>query len=132
MSLYLWIAIGSALGGMARYGLNGFVTQRLGDAFPWGTLLINVVGSFAIGFFFTLTGSGGRWSVGEEGRIFFMVGICGGFTTFSAFSIQTLNLFRAGEWLRAGGYVAASVAFCLLAVWVGHVAASLLNPAKGA
>ncbi len=132
MSTYLWIAVGSALGGMARYGLNGVVTARLGEAFPWGTLLINVIGSFAIGCFYTLTGSGGRWAVGEEGRIFFMVGVCGGFTTFSAFSIQTLNLFRAGDWMRAAGYAAASVALCLLAVWIGHVAASLANPSRSA
>lgn len=130
MAIYLWIAIGSALGGVGRFALNGFVSERLGGAFPWGTLLINVTGSLAIGFFYTLTSAGGRWVVAEEGRIFFMVGICGGFTTFSAFSLQTLNLFRSGDWLRAGGYVAASVAFCLLAVWLGHVAATLINSAK--
>ena len=130
MAIYLWIAIGSALGGVARFALNGFVTERLGGAFPWGTLLINVSGSLAIGFFYTLTSAGGRWVVAEEGRIFFMVGVCGGFTTFSAFSLQALNLLRGGDWLRAGGYVAASVVFCLLAVWLGHCAAALLNSTR--
>ncbi len=132
MAIYLWIALGSALGGVARYALNGYVADRLGDAFPWGTLLINVTGSFAIGFFYTLTAPDGRWAVGQEGRLFFMVGICGGYTTFSAFSLQSLNLIRGGDCLRAGGYVAASVAFCLVAVWLGHVAASLLNHSPNA
>jgi len=134
MAIYLWIAIGSALGGMGRFALNNFVSERLGAAFPLGniigTLLINVIGSLAIGFFYTLTSAGSRWVVAEEGRIFFMVGICGGFTTFSAFSLQTLNLFRSGDWLRGGGYVVASVVLCLLAVWLGHVAAALMNSTR--
>jgi CrcB protein len=130
MALYLWIAAGSALGGVARFALNEFVTDRVGRGFPWGTLLINALGSFAIGLFYTLTAPAGRWVVGEQGRIFFMVGICGGFTTFSAFSLQTLNLARDGEWLRAGGYIAGSVVFCLTAVWLGHIAATVLNPPK--
>jgi len=131
MSLYIWIAIGSALGGVARFALSGIVAEHIGASFPWGTLIINVLGSFAIGFFFTLTDPGnGRFAVGMQGRQFFMTGICGGFTTFSAFSLQTLNLAREGDWARAGGNVASSIVLCLLAVWLGHAAATLLNPAK--
>jgi fluoride exporter len=131
MALTLWIAIGSALGGTARFALSRFVAERIGETFPWGTIIINVTGSFAIGFFNTLTGPDGRWFVSSQGRMFFMTGICGGYTTFSSFSLQTLNLAREGEWLHAGGNIAASVVFCLLAVWLGHIAAASINSLKG-
>ena len=131
MTLYLWIAIGSALGGTARFALSGYVANHFGETFPWGTLIINVTGSFAIGFFNTLTGPDGRWFVGSQGRLFFMTGICGGYTTFSSFSLQTLNLAREGEWLHAGGNIAGSVVLCLLAVWLGHLAAASINTLKG-
>jgi CrcB protein len=123
--------MGSALGGTARFALSGYVAHHFGETFPWGTLVINVTGSFVIGFFFTLTSPEGRWVVGSDGRQFFMTGICGGYTTFSSFSLQTLNLARDGDWLRAAGNVAGSVVLCLLAVWLGHVAASLINASKG-
>jgi CrcB protein len=131
MALTLWIAIGSALGGTARFTLSRIVADSIGETFPWGTLIINVTGSFAIGFFNTLTGPDGRWFVSSEGRMFFMTGICGGYTTYSSFSLQTLNLAREGEWLHAGGNIAGSVVFCLLAVWLGHVAAASINKLKG-
>ena len=130
MTIYLLIGLGGALGSMARYWLAGVVSASAGDAFPWGTLLINVMGSFIIGFFATLTGPEGRYLAGAEGRGFVMAGLCGGFTTFSAFSLQTLNLARDGEWLRAGGNVTGSVAACLVAVWLGHLLATLFNPAR--
>lgn len=131
MSLYLWIAIGSALGGVGRFALSGYASHHFGETFPWGTLIVNVTGSFAIGFFYTLTAPDGRWVVSSQGRDFFMIGICGGYTTFSSFSLQTLTLARGGEWLRAGGYITGSVVFCLAAVWLGHVAAAVLNSTKG-
>ena len=111
--------------------LSRVVAEHIGETFPWGTLVINVTGSFAIGFFNTLTGPDGRWFVSSEGRMFFMTGICGGYTTYSSFSLQTLNLAREGEWLHAGGNIAGSVVFCLLAVWLGHVAAASINKLKG-
>ncbi len=117
---YLWIAIGSALGGMARHWCNAVATQWLGPSFPWGTLFINVTGSVIIGFFFALTDSSGRFDVSANAKLFVMTGICGGYTTFSAFSLQSLTLFQDGAWLRGGGYVAASVGLCLLAVWAGY------------
>jgi len=130
MGLYFWIAIGSALGGMARYWFSGVAARLWGETFPWGTLLINVLGSFVIGFFGTLTGPDGRVFVGSTARQFVMVGICGGYTTFSSFSLQTLNLLNDGEWLRAGGYIGASVALCLVAVWAGYALGVGLNSLK--
>jgi len=129
ISTYLWIALGGALGSMARFWLAAFVATILGPEFPWGTILINVVGSFIIGFFATFAGPGGRFVASFDARAFVMVGICGGFTTFSAFSLQTLDLAREERWLQAGGNVALSVVACLLAVWAGHALASALIPA---
>ncbi|MGO1075149.1 fluoride efflux transporter CrcB [Inquilinus sp. CA228] len=123
MGTYLWVAAGSALGGMARYWCSGFVAERAGEAFPWGTLIINVLGSFVIGLFGGLTGPDGRFLVSPEVRIFVMVGLCGGYTTFSAFSLQTLALMQEGEWARAGANVGLSVVLCLIAVWLGVAAA---------
>lgn len=129
---YFWIAVGSALGGMGRYWCSGIIANAFGETFPWGTLVVNVVGSFVIGFFATLTAPDGRLFVGSTARQFVMVGLCGGYTTFSSFSLQTLNLVREGEMLRAGGNIVLSVALCLLGVWLGHVAAAALNQMKGA
>jgi CrcB protein len=129
---YFWIAVGGALGSVGRYWFSGFIAERFGETFPWGTILVNVSGSFVIGFFATLTAPDGRLLVGSTARQFVMVGICGGYTTFSSFSLQTLNLVRDGEWLRAGGNVVLSVVLCLVAVWIGHVLAASVNQLKGA
>jgi len=127
---YLWIALGGALGSMARYGCSSLVARMVGETFPWGTLVINVVGSLVIGFFATLTGPDGRLLVAPDARQFVMVGICGGYTTFSSFSLQTLNLVRDGDMVGAGANVAASVAACLVAVWLGSVGAAALNQTR--
>jgi fluoride exporter len=132
MLMYLTVALGGGLGTVARYFLSGVVAHAFGETFPWGTLIVNVTGSFVIGFFGTLTGPDGRLLVGGTTRQFVMVGICGGFTTFSSFSLQTLSLMNDGEWLQAGGNVVGSVALCLFFVWLGSVSASMLNQMKGA
>lgn len=124
----LLVALGSALGGVARFGLAAFVAELLGPQFPWGTILINIIGSFVIGFFATFTGPGGRAVASFSLRAFVMVGICGGFTTFSSFSLQTLDLMRESRILQAGGNIALSLVACLFAVWAGHALASALNP----
>jgi CrcB protein len=124
---YLWIAVGSALGGMARYWCTGVAARLFGETFPWGTLLINILGSFVIGFFVALTGPDGRYAVDPNIRAFVTVGLCGGYTTFSAFSLQTMVLMQEGEWLHAGGYILGSVVLCLVFVWLGHVLATQLN-----
>lgn len=131
MFLYTLIALGGALGAVGRFFLSGVVANQFGATFPWGTLIVNVTGSFAIGFFATLTAPEGRVFAGGNTRQFFMTGVLGGYTTFSSFSIQTLNLAREGEWFRAGANTVGSVVACLLAVWLGHVAASYLNQMKG-
>jgi len=127
MAAYLWVAFGGAIGTSGRYWLSGVVARTMGETFPWGTLIINVTGSFIIGFFAILTGPDGRVFLGSTARQFVMIGICGGYTTFSSFSLQTLNLMNDGEWLRAGGNVVVSVVCCMVAVWIGHVLASGLG-----
>ena len=124
MVSYIWVAIGGALGTIGRYWLSGVVARLIGETFPWGTLIINVSGSFIIGFFAALTGPDGRVFVGSTARQFVMVGLCGGYTTFSSFSLQTLNLMNDGEWFRAGGNIGLSVVLCLIAVWAGYMLAT--------
>lgn len=130
MAIYLWIAVGSALGGVARFWFSGVVARAMGETFPWGTLIVNVLGSFIIGFFATLTGPDGRIFVSSTTRQFVMLGLCGGFTTFSSFSLQTLNLANDGEWLQAGGNIVASVVLCLVSVWLGYMLANSINAMK--
>jgi len=129
--IYLWIAVGGALGTLARFVLSGFVAHQVGETFPWGTLIVNVSGSFVIGFFATVFGPEGRFLAGPTARHFVMTGILGGFTTFSSFSLQTLTLAREGEWFRAGANTVGSVVLCLLAVWLGHMAGLAVNSVKG-
>lgn len=111
--------------------MSGLVASRFGETFPWGTLAVNVIGSFAIGFFGTLTSPDGRFLAPASLRTFFMVGFCGGFTTFSSFSLQTMNLAEDGEWLQAGANVLGSAVLCLIGVWLGHVLAASINSMKG-
>ena len=126
MPVTLWIALGGALGSAARYWIAQWALP-ISRSLPWGTILINVAGSFAIGLFGTLTLAHGRYPVPEAGRLFFMVGVCGGFTTFSSFSLQTLDLLRAGAPGRALLNVGASVLLCLGAVALGHAAGAGLH-----
>ena len=124
---YLIIGLGGALGTMGRYWLGAAVGRHVAT-FPLGTMLINISGSFVIAFFSALTMPDGRWMVSARGRAFFMTGICGGYTTFSSFSLQTLNLVQDREWLYAGLNVVLSVVLCLVAAWLGYIAgASLRN-----
>jgi CrcB protein len=114
-----YVALGSAIGGVARFLLGGLI-QRDTTSFPWGTLVINVTGSFLLGLLM-------RYAVASpiraETRAFLTIGLCGGFTTFSTFSYEAVSLLRDGQWLRAGTYVGASVLLSLLAVLAGFVLA---------
>lgn len=123
----LLIAVGGAIGSLSRYWVAEWVARMLGTAFPYGTLLVNVTGSVLIGL-----AAGGSWdhvrlSEAPVVRSFVMVGICGGYTTFSSFSLQTLLLLQAGEWLRASVNVLLSVFACLLASWAGFALATFFS-----
>jgi CrcB protein len=130
MTVYVWIAVGSALGGVARYWCSGVAARLFGETFPWGTIIVNVVGSFIIGFVATLSGPGGRFFIPSLARQFIMIGLCGGYTTFSSFSLQTLTLANDGDYLYAGANVGLSVVLCLAAVWLGSIAAASINTLK--
>jgi CrcB protein len=129
---YLWIALGGALGSVARYAGTGLVDRWLGTTLPWGTILVNITGSLVIGVFAGLTAGDGRPLLAGDPRAFLMIGVCGGYTTFSSFSLQTLNLLRSGEVLLAGANILISVAACLAAVWLGYAAATALGHGRAA
>jgi fluoride exporter len=126
MLIYFWIMFGGALGTGARFWASGLVAERFGEVFPLGTLVVNVTGSFAIGFFAAFTDPQGPFLVGPRMRQFVMIGICGGYTTFSSFSLQTLELARDGDWLKAGLNSVLSLVCCLIAVWLGRGLALVL------
>ncbi|MEI7728418.1 MAG: fluoride efflux transporter CrcB [Verrucomicrobiota bacterium] len=126
---YFLVAAGSAVGGLARFWISGAIANRVGQTFPWGTILVNISGSFLIGFLAALISTEGRLGPKHHQFInqFLMIGVCGGYTTFSSFSLQTLTLVQGGEWLQAGANVGVSVVACLIGVWLGHVAGQLVN-----
>ena len=130
MISYFWVGIGGAIGSILRFWLSGLIGgTRLGEIFPLGTLVINITGSFVIGIFAAFTSPEGRmdphWRITMTQLL--MVGLCGGYTTFSSFSLQTLNLARDGEWLYAGLNITLSVVFCMAGVWLGYALGELLN-----
>ncbi len=120
---FLWVALGSAAGGVARYACTGFGARWFGESLPWGTLFVNVAGSLLIGVLAVAIPFDGRW-FGTDARALLMVGLCGGFTTYSSFSLQTLNLARDGAWGAAAAYTIASVVLCLAAVAIGYFGTS--------
>ena len=115
------------IGSVARAWTANAVVRAMGPHFPWGTIFINIAGSFVIGFFGALTTSDGRFTAHPDARAFVMVGICGGFTTFSSFSLQTLDLARDGKLSAAFANIALSVILCLLAVAAGFASAEAIN-----
>ena len=129
MLAYLWVAIGGAFGSMARYGIGGLVSDRFGVAFPWGTLVINVTGSFIIGILGALTAPEGKMTPQSRALAtqLLITGVCGGYTTFSSFSLQTLKLIRDREWFYAGGNMLLSVVLCMIAVWLGYLIGGMVK-----
>ena len=125
---YILVMLGGALGTGARFWASGFIAERAGELLPLGTLVVNVTGSFAIGFLAALTGPEGRFLVSPLVRQFFMIGVCGGYTTFSSFSLQTLDLVRDGDWFKAGLNTLLSFVCCLTAVWLGRIIALTILP----
>jgi CrcB protein len=128
MFSYILVMLGGALGTGARFWISGFVAERAGEFFPLGTLVVNVSGSFAVGFFAGFTGPEGPVLVSPRFREFFMIGVCGGYTTFSSFSLQTLDLARDGDWAKALLNTVLSLACCLAAVLLGRILALTLLP----
>ena len=125
---YLWVMLGGALGTGARFWFSGLVAGRFGEFFPVGTLAVNITGSFIVGFFAAISDPQGPFLITPRLRQFFMIGVCGGYTTFSSFSLQTLDLAQDGDWLRAGMNALLSFVCCLVAVWLGRILAlSLLH-----
>lgn len=121
---YLLVAVGGAFGSMARYWCSAAIASRFGTDFPWmGIVAVNIIGSFLIGAALGLIEPGSRWTLSTAARDhinqFFMIGVLGGFTTFSSFSLWTLNLVRQHQWFAAGANVVLSVVLCLLAVGAG-------------
>jgi CrcB protein len=125
--MYLWVALGGALGSVARYAVALGAMRWLGAGFPWGTVVVNVSGSFAIGLLAALVTSDGRLALGADARAFVIIGVLGGFTTFSSFSLETLALARSGALGAAAANAGLSLFLSLAAVWLGFGVATLLN-----
>lgn len=125
--VWWWVAVGSAVGGASRYALALAVQQRAGLGFPWGTLLVNVTGSLLLGFLF-------HWAVSTQAspelRALLTTGFCGGYTTFSTFSLETIRMMEEGEYRRATLYVVVSVVVSLAATLAGIAAARELVIAR--
>lgn len=128
----IMVALGGAVGSLARFWLAEALVAFGMAWFPWATLVANVTGSFLIGLIAALTGPDGRLLIDPDLRLFWMVGLCGGYTTFSSFSLQTLTLAQGGEWGKAGLNIALSLVLCLAAVAVGFAVASHFNRLEGA
>jgi fluoride exporter len=127
LTQYFVIGLGGALGSMLRFGLGSFIDSSQKTIFPWGTIVVNITGCFVIGFIATISSTEGRWMIPSLGRAFIMIGILGGYTTFSSFSLQTLTLAQAGQWGGAAANVLISVVLCLGGVWLGAGLAGWLN-----
>ena len=128
MLSYFVVMLGGALGTGARFWASGLVAERAGEFFPLGTLIVNITGSFAIGFLAAFADPEGRFLLSPRFREFFLVGVCGGYTTFSSFSLQTLDLIRDGDWFKACLNTLLSFACCLAAVWLGRILALTILP----
>jgi CrcB protein len=127
---FLVIGLGGALGSMLRFGVASLVDinfQKAGQIFPWGTILVNITGCFIIGFIVTLSAPDGRVLLNPLTRQFMVIGILGGYTTFSSFSLQTLLLAQDGQWFGAAANVVLSVVLCLAGTWLGAALAGLVN-----
>jgi CrcB protein len=127
LKTYLAVMLGGALGTGLRMALSGWLAAKYGETFPVGTLVVNISGCFVIGAFAELTGPDGVFFTSPLTRQVVMIGILGGYTTFSSFGFQTLTLAQDGEWLRACSNAVLSLVLCLIAVWLGHALAAVLN-----
>jgi fluoride exporter len=124
---FILIAIGGAIGSVGRYYASRFIMLLSGGVFPFGTMFVNISGAIAIGFLAALSAPESPFFVSPQARLFFMTGICGGYTTFSTFSLETMALIGDGQWVAASLNAVGSVLLCLAAVWLGSVAAQLMG-----
>ena len=125
LRMILAVAAGGAIGSVARYLVGIGSTRLFGLAFPWGTLIINIAGSFLIGAFVEMFAL--KWDLPQDARLFLTVGICGGFTTFSTFSLDVYVLMERGEWWLAAGYIVGSVVLSIAALIAAlHLVRSLV------
>ena len=130
LNQFLVIGLGGALGSMLRFGVATLIdstVQKTGDIFPWGTIIVNITGCFVIGFIATASAPDGRFMLNSLTQKFILIGILGGYTTFSSFSLQTLRLAQDGQWFGAALNVTLSVVLCLVGVWLGATLAGWLN-----
>jgi len=125
---YLGVMAGGAAGVGARLFLSNYIANQFGQSFPWGTLIVNVSGCFIIGLFSGITGPDGLFMTSPLVRQIITIGILGGFTTFSAFSLQTISLLADGEFFYGASNIVASLLFCLAGTWLGLAMAGLLQP----
>ena len=126
---WLLLFVGGGIGTIFRYQISGLIHDQLGSAFPWGTFVVNMTGCVLIGLLATLADE--RGMLGSPTRLFLMVGVTGGYTTFSTFSLETFKLYHSGMAHTALAYIATSVVCWLVSVWLGHILASRLNRLKG-
>jgi CrcB protein len=124
---YVVVILGGGLGSALRFALGNGLAARYGNTFPLGTLVVNVSGCMLIGFIAAISGPDGRVALGTQVRQFLMIGILGGYTTFSSFSLHTLALAKDGAWWLAGLNILLSVALCLAGVWLGAATAQFIN-----
>ncbi|MFK8066649.1 MAG: fluoride efflux transporter CrcB [Gammaproteobacteria bacterium] len=124
MTQLISIAFGGAIGAVLRFSTSNMIYSQFGRTFPWGTLMVNVTGSLFMGLLFVLFTE--RMELNSDLRAFITVGLLGAFTTFSTFSIETMNLIESGELTRAGVNILASVVCCLAACWLGMIIARQL------
>ena len=122
---YLVISLGAALGGVFRYGLASFIQKRVESFFPYGTLVVNILGSFVLGFIMYYLDE--KDFLSPQMRLFLTVGLCGGFTTFSTFSYETLNLIRNSQFLLATTNVLGSVFLCLIAIYLAYIVSKAIG-----
>jgi CrcB protein len=127
LKTYLAVMLGGAVGTGLRMWLSNFVAARWSDSFPMGTLVVNVLGCLVIGAFAALTAHDGAVPISPLGRQVVVIGILGGFTTFSAFGLQTFELLARGDWRSGGMNAALSLVLCITAVWLGHLAVGALH-----
>ncbi|MBX9703735.1 MAG: fluoride efflux transporter CrcB [Silvanigrellaceae bacterium] len=130
MFTYLCVAFGSALGGIARYYCTTIADRYFVNQFPWGTLFVNIIGSFIIGFCAALSFSHNKSFFSAHMQKFIIVGFCGGYTTFSSFSLETFKFIEQQEFLKAFSNISCSFILCLAATFLGYMLATQLNQTR--